>query len=257
MKTSARPPHRGRGHRRTCVAGAALIAALLGATACESDGDDGANGSATTDRPSASTPAEPGASSSAEPDAKTPAATGGPGPATSRGTGSTEPGGSSGATRTGGDRGGTAAAKACAPDALAVSATKEPADSKEARHLLLTVQNAGDTACELYHYPRVRLGADARTTVPVIPDSDPDPGVPVTIAPGEEAYAALLVSGGARDEYEATSLTLSLQGPEPGSGAGGPIDVPMPVQTLYADDGQLVTHWTTASGLALDFIMSR
>ncbi len=37
----------------------------------------------------------------------------------------------------------------------------------------------------------------------MIEDSDPDPGAPVAIAPGEEAYAALLVSGGARDEYEA------------------------------------------------------
>jgi hypothetical protein len=31
----------------------------------------------------------------------------------------------------------------------------------------------------------------------------------------------------------------------------------MPVDTLYADDGQLVTYWTTASGFALDFIMSK
>ncbi|WTT05059.1 hypothetical protein OG361_37045 [Streptomyces sp. NBC_00090] len=84
-----------------------------------------------------------------------------------------------------------------------------------------------------------------------------DPGVPVTIAPGEEAYAALLVSGGARDEYEAKSISLTLQGKKPGSEAGEPIDVPKPVNTLYADDGQLVTYWTTASGAALDFIMSK
>jgi hypothetical protein len=29
------------------------------------------------------------------------------------------------------------------------------------------------------------------------------------------------------------------------------------VEALFADDGQRVTYWTTASGLALDFIMSR
>ncbi|MEV4441523.1 DUF4232 domain-containing protein, partial [Streptomyces sp. NPDC049577] len=90
-----------------------------------------------------------------------------------------------------------------------------------------------------------------------IEDSDPDPGVPVTIAPGEKAYAALLVSGGARDDYEVKSIALSLQGSEPGGNVSEPIDVPMPVDTLYADDGQLVTYWTTASGLALDFIMSK
>ncbi|GGW62161.1 hypothetical protein GCM10010503_44260 [Streptomyces lucensis JCM 4490] len=146
---------------------------------------------------------------------------------------------------------------ACSQEVLGVSATKEPADSRDARHLLITVQNAGDKACNLYRYPRVRLGADARTTVPVIKESDPNPGVPVTLAPGEEAYAALLVAGGARDEYEAKSITLGLQGRKPGSSAGKPIDVPMPVDTLYADDGQLVTYWTTAPGFALDFIMSK
>ncbi|MCX5265574.1 DUF4232 domain-containing protein [Streptomyces sp. NBC_00199] len=156
---------------------------------------------------------------------------------------------------------GAAAAKsavaACSQDVLGVSAVKEPADSKEARHLLLIVQNAGDKKCNLYRHPLVRLGADARTTVPVIRESDANPGVPVTLAPGEEAYAALLVSGGARDEYEAKSITLGLQGRKPGSSAGRPIDVPMPAPTLYADDGQLVTYWTTASGFALDFIMSK
>ncbi|MFF4015374.1 DUF4232 domain-containing protein [Streptomyces sp. NPDC001843] len=146
---------------------------------------------------------------------------------------------------------------ACTQEVLGVSAVKEPADSKDARHLLLSVENAGDKKCNLYRYPLVRLGADAQATTPVIKDSDPNPGVPVTLAPGQEAYAALLVSGGHRDEYEAKSITLSLQGSRPGTKAGKPVDVPMPVRTLYADDGQLVTYWTTAPGLALDFIMSK
>ncbi|MEV4741435.1 DUF4232 domain-containing protein [Streptomyces sp. NPDC049555] len=146
---------------------------------------------------------------------------------------------------------------ACTADALTVSATTEPTDDTEARHLLITARNVGDKECALYRHPRIRLGADARTTVPVIEDSDPDPGVPVTLAPGAKAYAALLVSGGARDVYEAKSITLGLQGRTPGSTASGPIDVPLPVDTLYADDGQLVTYWTTASGFALDFIMSK
>ncbi|MFF0202589.1 DUF4232 domain-containing protein [Streptomyces sp. NPDC005017] len=157
---------------------------------------------------------------------------------------------------------GTVAAKAakatvaaCSQEVLGVSAVKEPADSRDARHLLLTVQNAGDKKCNLYRYPLVRLGA-GRTTAPVIKESDPNPGVPVTLAPGEEAYAALLVNG-PMDEYEAKSITLGLQGRKPGSRVGGPIDVPMPVETLYANDGQRVTYWTTAPGYALDFIMSK
>ena len=42
------------------------------------------------------------------------------------------------------------------------------------------------------------------------------------------------------------------------SAACGPAsDDSMPVDTLHADDGQLVTYWTSASGFALDFIMSK
>lgn len=150
---------------------------------------------------------------------------------------------------------GGGAVAACSQEVLGVSAVKEPADSEDARHLLLTVQNTGDKKCNLYRYPLVRLGA-GRTTAPVIKESDPQPGVPLTLAPGEEAYAALLVNG-PMDEYEAKSITLSLQGRKPGSRAGKPIDVPMPVETLYANDYQRVTYWTTAPGFALDFIMSK
>ncbi|MGW1713770.1 DUF4232 domain-containing protein [Streptomyces sp. NPDC002156] len=144
---------------------------------------------------------------------------------------------------------------ACSQEVLGVSAVKEPADSEDARHLLLTVQNTGGKKCDLYRYPLVRLGA-GRNTARVIEESDPNPGVPVTLAPGEEAYAGLLVNG-PMDEYEAKSITLGLQGRKAGSSVGKPIDVPMPVETLYANDFQRVTYWTTAPGFALDFIMSK
>ncbi|MFE9133548.1 DUF4232 domain-containing protein [Streptomyces sp. NPDC007355] len=223
--------------------GAAVIAALLASTACQPAADDGAGQGGASAPPSATSAATPGGTATATPtaaSAETPTETAAP---SGSGSASAAPG--------------EAAVAACTVDDLAVSAVKEPADAKENRHLLLTVQNSGDATCALYHYPHVRLGADARTTVPVIKDSDPDPGKPVVIEPGKEAYAALLVSGGARDEYEARSITLTLQGRTPGTHAGKPVDVPMPATPLYADDGQLVTYWTTASGLALDFIMSR
>ncbi|MEU3096399.1 DUF4232 domain-containing protein [Streptomyces sp. NPDC006967] len=182
----------------------------------------------------------------------------------SGGSGKTNPSERPGATKPGktashkpGAHGGPAAIAPCTGDNLAASSVREPASSKEARQLLLTVQNVGDRKCDLYHYPHVRLGADARAMVPVIEDSSPDPGRPVTIAPMEEAHVALLVAGGARDEYEARSITLTLHGRTLGSKGSGAIDVPLPDGPLYADDGQLVTYWTTASGGALDFIMSR
>ncbi|MFF6778709.1 DUF4232 domain-containing protein [Streptomyces sp. NPDC012637] len=225
---------------KSYAVGAAVVAGLLTATACGPNGSGGSEGAGEgkpSDRPSATSPTGPTSAP--------PSATGSAGPSA---TASAKPTGSGG---------GSGAVADCAVADLGVSAVKEPADSKESRHLLITVQNAGDASCNLHAYPYVRLGADARTTVPVIKDSDPDPGRPVTIAPGEEAYAALLVAGGKRDEYEARSITLTLQGRKPGTKAGKPVDVPMPVPTLYADDGQLVTYWTTAEGAALDFIMSK
>ncbi|GAA4935760.1 DUF4232 domain-containing protein [Streptomyces coeruleoprunus] len=236
MSTPACRNHKSAKGWKSYATGAAVVAALLASTACQPTAADGSDDPKASDRPSATGSAKPS------------------------GTASAQPGGSSGNTGGTGGTGGSGdkdTIAACTQDALAVSAVKEPADSKEARHLLITVQNAGDKKCNLYHYPHVRLGANARTTVPVIQDSDPDPGAPVTIAPGEEAHAALLASGGARDEYEAKSITLRLHGRKLGSTASEPIDVPMPVDTLYADDGQLVTYWTTASGAALDFITSK
>lgn len=227
--------------RRSYALGAAAVTALLASTACEPSAADSSDDSKPSDRPSATRSVKPSETASTKPG----------------GTSGASGGSATGGSSDGGSSDGKATIAACTQEDLGVSAVKEPADSKEARHLLLTVQNAGDKKCNLYRYPHVKLGADAQTTVPVIKDSDSDPGVPVTLAPGKEAYAALLVSGGARDEYEAKSITLTLQGSKAGSDAGGPIDVPMPASTLYADDGQLVTYWTTASGMALDFIMSK
>lgn len=243
MNTAACRRDRGnrRGPRgwRSYALGAAAATALLATTACESGSDD----AKISDRPSGTATA-----STATPAATTATAT-----ATTGGSGAA----SATTSPTPSATGAKDTIAACTDADLATSAVKEPADSKEARHLLITVQNAGDKKCDVYGYPRVRLGADARTTVPVIKDSDPDPGKPVTLAPGDEASAALLVSGGQRDEYEAKSITVTLQGSKPGSTTGKPLDVPLPVSRLYADDGQLVTYWTTASGSALDFIMSK
>ncbi|MFF7334772.1 DUF4232 domain-containing protein [Streptomyces sp. NPDC090306] len=231
---------------RSYAAGAAVITALLAATACDSDPADAAD-DATSAAPGATSSASPGGAGSTAP-----GATGSP-----SGTAATTPDDSAGGGAGSADNAAGKGIPTCTQEDLGVSAVKEPADSKESRHLVITVQNAGDRKCNLYRYPFVQLGADAQTTVPVIKDSDPDRGRPVTVEPGREAYAALLVAGGQRDEYKATSITISLQGPRSGSTPSDPIDVPLPVKALYADDGQLVTYWTTASGYALDFIMSK
>ncbi|MEU3104105.1 DUF4232 domain-containing protein [Streptomyces griseoflavus] len=222
MNTDARTDRRASRGWRSYAAGAAVVTALLACTACQPDVGGGSDKAGASDRPGA---AEPDGTASRQPDRD-------------------DTDGASGTVA------------ACSEEHLAVSSEREPASSKEARHLLLTVQNTGEEKCALHHYPHVMIG-DAAANTPVIKDSSPDPGKPVVIGPAEEAHAALLVAGGARDEYEAKSITLTLHGPELGTTGSEPIDVPMPAGTLYADDGQLVTYWTTASGGALDFIMSK
>ncbi|MGW0661957.1 DUF4232 domain-containing protein [Streptodolium elevatio] len=208
-----------------------------------------------TEAPTPVVPGPPGTTS--QPGGTT--ASGNPNPQdTPRGSPQGTPQGTSGTTPTNGGTGTTGATNtiaACTPDVLGVSASKEPADATEVRHLLLTVQNAGDKPCNLYNYPHVLLG-DARTTAPVIEESNADPGKPVTLAPGAEAYAAMVLNG-PMDEYEVKSISLTLHGSKLGTKAGKAVDVPMPVATLYANDFQRVTYWTTAPGFALDFVMSK
>ncbi|MET9897904.1 DUF4232 domain-containing protein [Streptomyces sp. NPDC006446] len=277
MNTPARRNHKSPRGWKSYALGAAAAAALLASTACDPGAAEGSDSSKSSAQPSAAASAKPGGASGGKggDGAGSGAGTAGSGGGTAESSGSTAGSGgskgsggstsSAGGTSGGGtgSSGGTAGAgagtggggketiAACSQTDLGVSAVKE----RDARHLVLTVQNAGTKKCNLYRYPLVRLG-DGRTTAPVIKESDATPGVPVTLAPGQEGYAALLV-GGPMDEYEAKSITLSLQGSKPGSSAGKPIDVPMPVDTLYANDFQRVTYWTTASGYALDFIMSK
>ncbi|WP_078943743.1 DUF4232 domain-containing protein [Streptomyces aureus] len=275
MNTSARRNRTSPGRWTSYALGATAAATLLATTACGHGTVKDAEGSTSSERPSASASAKPGGASA---DAGgTSAGSGGASAGSTKGTngtsgtgrtggkgttggtggtsatGRTSSTGSGGGTAGGTGGGGKAAIVPCTQKELGVSAVKE----RDARHLALTVQNASTEKCNLYGYPTVQLGADAQFTTPVIKDSDGTPGEPVTLDPGQEAYAALLVSSGTTNEYAAKSITLSLQGPTPGSSADGPIDVPLPVGTLYADNSQLVTYWTTASGFALRFIMSK
>ncbi|MBT2451423.1 DUF4232 domain-containing protein [Streptomyces sp. ISL-43] len=160
---------------------------------------------------------------------------------------------SPGSSNTGGS--GDSATAACAESDLSVSATNEDKQGEPVEHLLLTVTNTGDKTCNVYRYPSVLLGADAQAMVAVIEDSDPKKLA--TLAPGKQAHAALLVRGGHMDEYQANIITFRLQGPELGGNGSKPIKVDLPgLDKLWADDGARVTYWTTASGHALDFIMS-
>ncbi|MFC1430352.1 DUF4232 domain-containing protein [Streptacidiphilus sp. N1-3] len=205
---------------KTYAGGAVAIAALLTSAACSPDGKNSGAGAA------ASTSATASASSSVEPVT----ATSKPSPT---------------------------AIAACSTADLAFSATSEDDKGQPVRHILLTATNTGRTTCNVYRYPYVKLGSDAQGLVPVIKDSS-DPMALSTLAPGQSTYAALLATGGQMDEYDAHTLTVAVQSDKRGSHASKPVDVALPgVDSLAADDGQRVTYWMTAQGLALRFIMSR
>ncbi|NUV58175.1 DUF4232 domain-containing protein [Streptomyces sp. CAI-85] len=212
---------------RSYAVTAAAFAAAFAATACEPDTADGA-GSTPSGRPSASSPAKPSDSG----------------------------GDNSGGTTGGGGNGGdSAAVPDCAEEDLSFGTTLEDGKGEVPKHLLIAVTNAGDKKCAVHHYPYLFLGdyAEARYPIDVYEDSDPGEG-PVVLAPGDEAYAALLASGVPMDQYETDSVTLLLHGREHGGDGSGPIGVDLP-RVVAFDDGARVTYWTTASGYALDFIM--
>ncbi|MFF1412103.1 DUF4232 domain-containing protein [Streptomyces sp. NPDC058289] len=237
MNTAARTSRRG---WKSYVLGAATVTALLASAACSPDGGEGPD-----DRKPTAQPSGPSASG-------TPGETASPGATKPGDTPSAKP--TPGATDTGGS--GDGAVALCAPGDVSITASTEDEISKGVRHILLTLTNTSKKACKVYHYPHVQLG-DAQRLVPEIKESAPTPGTPFeTIAPGKQTYAALLLSG-PMDEAPAKTMTVQLQDTEVGSKKGEPIKVAFPgVDTVYYNDFAKVTHWMTASGLALRFIMS-
>ncbi|GHB56838.1 hypothetical protein GCM10010347_28710 [Streptomyces cirratus] len=224
------------------AAGAAVLGALLlASTACEPSGADVSGDSKTSEQPSAANSPKTGETASAK-----------PGDASAKpGGGSAKPGGGSGNAGGEAGKGDGAAVAACVVTDLAFSATNEDEKGKPVRHLLLTVTNTGKKKCNLYEYPYVKFPY-ARAPIAVIKDSK---DAPATLAPGEKAYAALLAGGGHMDTYDTNTVPLRIQGPNPGSEPGEPVNVSLPGQVSF-DDGARVTYWITASGLALRFIMS-
>ncbi|WP_327302376.1 DUF4232 domain-containing protein [Streptomyces sp. NBC_01298] len=241
MNTAARTSHRG---WKYCVLGAATVTALLATTACSPSGDDGGDGKPTA-RPSApATPSTSGAPS-------TPSVTASPSTPKPGATPSTKP--TPAPTGTGGSGGSVAL---CAPGDVTITSSTEDEVGKAVRHILLTLTNTSTKPCQVYRYPLIQLG-DARLPVPEIKESAPTPGTPYdTIAPGKQTHAALLLNG-PMDEDTAKTMTVQLQDTKPGSKKGEPIKVAFPgVDMVYWNDFAKVTHWMTAQGLALRFIMS-
>ncbi|MCX5129758.1 DUF4232 domain-containing protein [Streptomyces sp. NBC_00347] len=243
MNTAARTSRR---DWKSYVIGAATVTALLASAACSPSGGDGPGDGKPTAKPS--NPSNPSTTSPSG----TPGDTGSPSTPKPGGTPSAKPSPAPSATGGSGD----GAVAVCAPGDVSITSSTEDEISKGVRHILLTLTNTSQKACKVYRYPQVQIG-DARRLVPEIKESAPTPGTPYeTIAPGKQTHAALLLNG-PMDEAPAKTMTVQLQDTTAGSKKGEPIKVALPgVDTVYYNDFAKVTHWMTASGLALRFIMS-
>ncbi|GGT14004.1 hypothetical protein GCM10010271_16320 [Streptomyces kurssanovii] len=230
--------------RTTAVFATALIAALS-LTACQSD--DGARDEGAA--PTASAPAtrKPTTDPTAAPtsDPVKPASPSADKPADSgngNGNGKGSSGGGTGGSAAG-TGGGTEDAgpvmTACGADVkVTYSTVRRPIN-----HALLTMTNTGSEPCNAYHAPLLRFD-DAQAATAVNQDSTPQ--AVVTIAPGESAYASIMLAaadGSGTDGRTATRLAVHFA-PRSGSGStdAAPAVISLPADT-YTDTTTTVSYW--------------
>ncbi|MGA5527162.1 DUF4232 domain-containing protein [Streptomyces pseudogriseolus] len=132
------------------------------------------------------------------------------------------------------------------------SVTAEPV-SRPVNHMLITVENTGSQNCDLTYYPVLRF--DEMQWVPQ-PIEDSRPQAVVTLAPGESAYAGVLLSaadGSGSGGATGKKLTVGFQGRTPNSD-GGPAAIPsLPAKGVYYDSSLTVTYWQSSMDDALAY----
>ncbi|MFF0059947.1 DUF4232 domain-containing protein [Streptomyces sp. NPDC005279] len=232
--------------RTTAVAATALLAALS-LTACQS-GDDGdadakKSGAAAASASTPSTGAKPAPNPKNTP-AGSDTRTGSGGRSTGGGNNSNSGGKSTGKA---GDSGPVTAA--CIGENTKVTVSKV---SRPINHLLLTMTNTGSKACNAYHAPLLRFD-DAQAVTQIMDSSKPQ--AVVTIAPGESAYASLLLEADDSGENGQTVKKLTVHfAPRSGSGSteSAPDVLTLPAGT-YADSNAAVSYWQSTMADALTY----
>ncbi|MEU3604555.1 DUF4232 domain-containing protein [Streptomyces sp. NPDC035033] len=237
---------------RGAVLGAAVAAALLTATACQSSGGgDEAAASPTAATPSASAPSAPAPSGSAPVGGSTSETTA---PTGDSGTGSGSP------TATGtGDSGETGGGNGteyadCEAAGLGTAVELQDEAGETPRHFLLTVTNNSRTPCVLNDAPQVRLKAG--NDAPIVQTLGEPDTEPVVVEGGGKAYAGLYVFGndeGGEAEYDQSDrFTATLIAGE-GTELSGTLifDLPDGLDTVSVDDAARVNGWAGTEGLAM------
>lgn len=229
---------------RTATTAATALIAALSLTACQGDGE-----SAASSKPSAqtsSTAQTPASKPSTQPIAASPSAD----PSSQRSQKPSSPQSPKESSKPGSKPGGPApGAKDDGPVTTACTgATAKVVVSKVSRpvnHLLLTVTNTGSRACNAYGAPFVGFD-DAQAPIGRIEESRPQ--AVATLAPGDSAYASVVLSGERGGDPEAHGRTVRKVSVHfaPGDGSGGSVGsgrtVAAPSGT-YADDDARVSYW--------------
>ncbi|RMI89890.1 hypothetical protein BIU87_27775 [Streptomyces sp. ZS0098] len=246
--------------RLQLLAAAGVAVASLALTACQ-DGTGTRDEGASASQPVASTPSD--ASSQAPEESAS--GSGGNGSTANGSTGSGGDTAGSGESRSGSGSKGSSAGKGSAPggsdDAPATfnpcngsntSVSAAPV-SRPVNHMLITVKNTGSKNCDLTYYPVLRF--DEMQWVPQ-PVEESKPQAVVTLAPGESAYAGVLLSaadGSGTGGATGKKLTVGFQGRTPNSD-GGPAAIPsLPAAGVYYDSSLTVTYWQSSTDDALTY----
>ncbi|MEW2066923.1 DUF4232 domain-containing protein [Streptomyces sp. NPDC007346] len=241
--------------RTTALAATALVAALS-LTACGGGGTDTATAPAASSDPASSAPAA--TSTDATPESTAPETPESPAPPTGAPTGSASTpaqgkhaGGNGNGTAHNGTEKATPAS--AAPRTTCTAANTQVTVVKVSRpinHLLLTLKNTGSGLCDAYYAPR--LGFDgAQSVFPILESSKPQ--AVVTLAPGEEAYAGIGLTGepGQSKVHQGTNLSVYFAKRD-GSTYDTPVNLKLPAET-YWDDNGFVTYWQSDRATALTF----
>ncbi|MFD8013306.1 DUF4232 domain-containing protein [Streptomyces sp. NPDC058955] len=220
---------------------AAALAAALALTACQSSDQEATAPAPTKPTQATATPTQPTAAPTPTP--TTAPTTAAPTTAAPRKTNTAPPATTAApASRptTGADESG--ALRPCTAADVKVVASKV---SRPLNHLALTVTNTGARACDAVGAPLV--GFDhSQAPIRVIEDSKPQ--AVVSLAPGESAYASLILTGepGA-DTHGMTVRTIKVN-----LTVDSMVTVTAPEGT-YVDDGAAVSYWQREFEDALQF----
>ncbi|MGW2562876.1 DUF4232 domain-containing protein [Streptomyces sp. NPDC001514] len=232
---------------RTAIAATAALLAGLSLTACQND-----------DKAKAADPAGGGKASATA--SEGPAATSSSG--TGGGTASAAPAGGNGKGTSGGGNASNGSSKGStsgdASDASPVTCTgsnTKVVASKVTRpinHLLIAVTNTGSRPCNAFGAPYLRFD-EAQSPTQFVEDSKPQ--AVVTLAPGQSAYASVLLTGepGKSKGRTAKHLTVSFDAGNGSGSTGAHAEVALPADTYIEDDSAMVTYWLSDMSDALTY----